>query len=63
MPWNKEKSEKLMVEGSYVPNKRECARNAAQCQQESERHGIRAGNIEGNAFEFHWASSIVEIRN
>jgi len=50
MHLNEEKSEKLMVEGSYVPNKRECAANAAQRQQKSER---RAGHIEENDFEFH----------
>jgi hypothetical protein len=50
---NEEESEKPMVEGSYVPNKRDCAANAAQRQQESEKCSIRAGCIEGNASDFH----------
>ena len=54
--WNEEKSEKLMVEGSHAPNKRERAANTAQRQQESEQHSIRAGRIEGNASKFHWAT-------
>jgi hypothetical protein len=53
MHWNKEQSEKLMVEGSYALNKRERVANAALCQQENERRGIRAGSIEWNASEFH----------
>ena len=63
MLWNEIKSEKSMVEGSYVLNKRERVANAALRQQETNDVVLGLVILKGMLLNSIEQLSIMEIRN